>query len=103
MPLFLPGNGSRLRALLDVARGEQGRVEPAFKAAAGAFREAGMAFWLAVTLVQHAEWLVVGERATEAEPLFEEAGGIFERLGARPWLERLGRPVGREASSSTGS
>jgi class 3 adenylate cyclase/tetratricopeptide (TPR) repeat protein len=103
MPSFLRGSGARLRALLDAARGEHGQVEPAFKVAAGTFREAGTVFWLAVTLLQHAEWLVVQGRATEAEPLFEEAGGIFERLRATPWLERMGRPLGREASSTTRS
>jgi len=103
LPSFLRANGSRLRALLDVARGEQGQVEPAFEAAAGTFREAGIAFWLAVTLLQHGEWLVGQGRAEEAAPILEEAGGIFERLKAKPWLERLSRVIGPEVSSRTGS
>jgi hypothetical protein len=37
-------------------------------------------------------------RAEEAGPMFEEARGIFERLDARPWLERLGRQEEKAAS-----
>jgi hypothetical protein len=37
-------------------------------------------------------------REDEAEPLLAEAREIFERLGARPWLERANSvvPEGRE-------
>ena len=49
-----------------------------------------MRFWLAVTLLEHGEWLVGGQgRAGDAEPLLAEAHEIFDRLEARPWLERL--------------
>jgi hypothetical protein len=48
-----------------------------------------MPFWLAVTLVEHCEWLTGQERPADADPLLEEAHLIFERLEARPWLERL--------------
>jgi hypothetical protein len=54
-----------------------------------AFRELGMPFWLAVTLFEQGEWLLSEGRSTEVEPLYREAGEIFERLEARPWLERL--------------
>jgi hypothetical protein len=42
-----------------------------------------------VTELEHGEWLVGQARADEAEPLLAEAGEIFERLEARPWLERV--------------
>ena len=45
-------------------------------------------FWHAVTQVEHAEWLVAQDRASEAGPLLAEAQETFERLEARPWLER---------------
>jgi len=45
-------------------------------------------FWLAVTQLEHGEWLVGQGRPSEAEPRLAEAGEIFERLEARPWLER---------------
>jgi len=54
-----------------------------FKAAAAGFREYGLRFWLAVTLLEHGE--LTGDTAS-----LEEAREIFERLEARPWLERLG-------------
>ena len=53
-----------------------------FEAAAKRFRELGVVFWLAVTLLEHGE-------LTGDESLLDEAREIFERLEARPWLERL--------------
>jgi class 3 adenylate cyclase/tetratricopeptide (TPR) repeat protein len=85
---------SRLSALLAVARADEERVEPGFKAAAGLFRELGMPFWLAVSLLQHGEWLASTGRLGDAEPLLAEARDIFERLKARPWLERLAMTAG---------
>ncbi len=60
-----------------------------YEAAAARFRELGIVFWLAVTLLEHAEWLVANERAGEAVPLLDEAREVFERLGAVPWLARV--------------
>ena len=62
-----------------------------FEAAAEQFRELGIPFWLAVTLLEHAEWLVGHGQPSQAEPLLAEATEIFERLEARPWLERTRR------------
>ncbi len=52
-------------------------------------RELGIPFWLAVTLLEHAEWLAKEGDTPQAEPPLTEARAIFERLGAQPWLERL--------------
>jgi len=81
----------RLRSRLAATGGpaDPASVEPGFKMAAGMFRELGMPFWLAVTLLEHGEWLTGRDRPGEAGPLFEEAGQIFERLKARPWIERV--------------
>jgi len=62
--------------------------ETGFQAAAALFRELETAFWLAVTLLEHAELIAGHGRLEEAGPLLAEAHEIFERLGARPWLER---------------
>ena len=97
VPPSLRAQAERLRGLLAAARGEAGEVEAPFKRAAGSFRELGMPFWLAVTLLQHGEWLVAQGRAEEAEPHLAEAGETFERLEARPWLERLSSISGRPA------
>jgi tetratricopeptide (TPR) repeat protein len=85
-PPFLEAHTHRFRARMD-------SDEVGFKTAAGSFREYGFPFWLAVTLLEHGE-------LTGDESLLDEAREIFERLQAKPWLERLGdhgvRPVGSD-------
>jgi hypothetical protein len=85
---YVRAQSRRFRARLAAVRAERGGVEPGFKQAASIFREFGVPFWLAVTELEHAEWLVAQDRAEEAEPLLAEAHEIFERLEATPWLER---------------
>ena len=63
-------------------------VEQGFKTAAAIFREHSLIFDLAVTELEHGEWLVRQGRSDEAEPLLAEAQETFERLEATPWLER---------------
>ncbi|MFN8232399.1 MAG: hypothetical protein U0V56_02580 [Actinomycetota bacterium] len=46
-------------------------------------------FWMGVTLLEHGEWLMGQGRPHDAEPLLDEARGIFERLRATPWIDRL--------------
>jgi hypothetical protein len=53
------------------------------------FLEFGFVFYLAATQLEHAEWLIEQGRPGEAEPLLAEARETFERLGAKPWLERI--------------
>jgi class 3 adenylate cyclase/tetratricopeptide (TPR) repeat protein len=77
---FLQGNAVRLRARLEAARGTDGTGERLLSAAA-LFREFGMVFYLAVTLLEHAE--LTGDEGSHAE-----AREIFEGLNATPWLER---------------
>jgi ATP/maltotriose-dependent transcriptional regulator MalT len=86
---FSRAQTSRFRARLAAARGNDDGVEPRFKSAESTFREFGIPFWLAVTELEHAEWLAAQGRAGETAPLLEEAREIFERLQARPWVERL--------------
>jgi tetratricopeptide (TPR) repeat protein len=88
LPPFLRAQSSRLRARLVAAEGEDEPVEQGFKTAAAIFREYGIPFWLAVTQLEHAEWLSGQGRRDEAEPLAAEARATFERLEAAPWLER---------------
>jgi hypothetical protein len=91
IPPYLRAQALRLRARMAEARGDLGAIEAGFKAAAGLFREIGVPFWLAVTLLEHAEWLASEGRIDEVVPLAAEADTIFERLSATPWLERAGR------------
>ena len=66
-------------------RAEAGSIrdgDPAGYAAAEAgFRQLSLPFWLAVTLLEHAE-------LTGDEESLAEAREIFEDLKATPWLER---------------
>ncbi len=80
---------ARFRARLALLNGDEGAAEAGFRRAAAQFRELGAQFWLAVSLLEQAEVLVRQERSAEAEPLLAEARSIFERLEARPLLERL--------------
>jgi ATP/maltotriose-dependent transcriptional regulator MalT len=96
---YIDAQAARLRAHLAAARGRHDRAEAGFKAAAGLLRELGMPFWLGVVLLEHAEWLAAQDRPGDADPLLEEAGAIFERLGARPWGERVARLAGRPAQA----
>ncbi|TMB92670.1 MAG: hypothetical protein E6J45_01880 [Chloroflexi bacterium] len=55
------------------------------------FREHGFTFYLAVTQLEHAEWLAEQGRGDDAQPLLVNARETFERLRADPWLERAAR------------
>jgi class 3 adenylate cyclase/predicted ATPase len=79
----------RFHARLDARRGSNGRVDADYRGAEAIFREHGLVFHLAVTRLEHAEWLAEQGRAGEAAPLLAQARESFERLEARPWLERL--------------
>jgi tetratricopeptide (TPR) repeat protein len=74
---YLEAHAKRFRARLD-------EDEAGYAAAAAIFRELEIPFWLAVTLVEHAELL-----NGEGEPQLDEATEIFERLGAESWLARV--------------
>jgi class 3 adenylate cyclase/tetratricopeptide (TPR) repeat protein len=71
---YLEAHAHRLRARMT--------NDPAgLEAAAGRFGQLGMPFSLGVTLLEHAE-------LTGSDASLAEARDIFERLGAKPWLER---------------
>jgi class 3 adenylate cyclase/tetratricopeptide (TPR) repeat protein len=86
---WLRAQAARFRARLAAARGERERVEQNFKTAEQILCEYAIPFWLAVTELEHAEWLIGQGRGDEAEPRLAEARPIFERLEAEPWLERV--------------
>jgi class 3 adenylate cyclase/tetratricopeptide (TPR) repeat protein len=92
---FLRAHAARLAARLAALRDDADSVEPGFLAAEQGFRDLGTPFDLAVSLLEHAEWLVARGRADEAGGLLDEAREIFARLQATPWVERA------ELASST--
>ncbi|HXG75382.1 MAG TPA: adenylate/guanylate cyclase domain-containing protein [Gaiellaceae bacterium] len=90
VPAYLRAHAARFAARIAALRGG-GDPEAAFKRAASTFREISTPFPLAVTLLEHAEWLTQAGRAAEAEEPQAEAAALFERLGAVPWLARTRR------------
>jgi class 3 adenylate cyclase len=98
VPQSLQAHVLRFRARLDALEGTAA-PEPNFKGATGLFRELPYPFWMAVTELEHGEWLVGQDRSAEAEPLLAESRSIFEQLKARPWLERLDRTAGVPSSA----
>ena len=91
MTPLLEANALRLRARLDAARGDQAHVDARYRSAAARSLEFDLPVYLALTQLEHGEWLEAQGRADEAEPLLSEAASTFERLEAVPWLERARR------------
>ncbi len=102
-PQFLQAHSSRFRARLAARRADPEEADRLFKRAGGLFRELAFPFYLAVTLLEHGEWLMAQDRGEDAQPLLAEARETFERLEARPWLERAARGsnVGQQAEAVT--
>jgi class 3 adenylate cyclase/tetratricopeptide (TPR) repeat protein len=92
---YLRGHGARFRALLDARQGRHDAVDGNFLKAEAVFSESSIAFHMAVTQLEHAEWLLLQGRGDEAEALLDEARQTFQRLEARPWLERTDAAAAR--------
>jgi class 3 adenylate cyclase/tetratricopeptide (TPR) repeat protein len=90
-PQFLDASVARFRARLAALEGNAAAADRLFKGAAGLFHELGMPFYLAVTRLEHAEWLATQGRSGDAQPLLAEARELFTQLEATPWLERVER------------
>jgi class 3 adenylate cyclase/tetratricopeptide (TPR) repeat protein len=87
LPQFLRAQSLRFRGRLAGLAGDA-EADRLFRQASGLFKELAMPFYLAVTDLEHGEWLAAGGAAADAVPLLEEAQAIFEQLDAAPWLER---------------
>ncbi|MGB2875887.1 MAG: adenylate/guanylate cyclase domain-containing protein [Gaiellaceae bacterium] len=94
---FLEGQAHRFRARLEGDDAE-------YRVAEGLFRQFELPFWLAATLLERGEALLENGLSDEAAPLLAEAGEIFERLEASPWLERVTQAssAGREREPVAG-
>jgi hypothetical protein len=88
-PQYVEAHARRFRSRMAILRNDTPNIEQGFKNATGMFREMVVPFWMAVTLLEHGEWLVDQSRAPDARALLDEARAVFEQLGAVPWLERL--------------
>jgi class 3 adenylate cyclase/tetratricopeptide (TPR) repeat protein len=98
---LLAAHAARFRAKLEP---DPSRADAGFRRAEAIFRERGLVFPLAVTRLEHAERLAAVGRNAEAGPLTEDARETFERLEARPWVERtLSVAAPAEAGAATAS
>ncbi|MHC5257400.1 helix-turn-helix transcriptional regulator [Streptomyces sp. UC4497] len=101
------GASPRRRALFSRARAllaDPEDAEPHFRAALADPALERRPFEHAQTLLDHAEWLRRRRRITEARPLLTTALETFQRLGARPWVERAraeSRAAGLDVAAST--
>ncbi len=100
LPPSMRAHKTRFRARLSAALSQYADVEGLFGTAAGIFREIGAPFWVAVTSLEHAEWLSQQGRSGDAQTLAGESAEIFTRIEAQPWLDRARRQnlVGAAAS-----
>jgi class 3 adenylate cyclase len=97
---FLAAHRLRLQARLASQRGDDDGFESALVESRGIFHRLSMPFYAALALLELGEWLLAQGRPGEAEPLLDEAGEIFERLQARPWLARAQSATHGQASVS---
>jgi len=89
---------ARFRGRLAAAAGDSA-AGAHFQEAERVYEGLGTPFHLAVTQLEHAEWLDAQGEAGDAAALQSAAREVFDRLGAMPWLERADRlQVGREVS-----
>ncbi|MGW1816647.1 AAA family ATPase [Streptomyces sp. NPDC002125] len=100
------GMSARLTALLGRGRAlvaEPEHAEPYFRAALADDAGEQWPFERAQTRLDYGEWLRRRRRIAEARPLLTTALDTFQRLGARPWVERAKaelRAAGIEAADS---
>jgi class 3 adenylate cyclase len=92
-PQFLQAHSARFRARLASRRGAPEEADRLFEHANSVFRALALPFYFAVTLLEHGEVLLAQDRRQDSEPLLTEAREIFERLDAKPWLERTARTL----------
>ncbi|MEV0352227.1 AAA family ATPase [Nonomuraea sp. NPDC050680] len=100
------GMSARITALLNRGRAllaEPDHAEPYFQAALADDTGEQWPFERAQTRLDYGEWLRRQRRIAEARPLLTTALDTFQRLGARPWIERAKaelRAAGIEAAGS---
>jgi predicted ATPase/class 3 adenylate cyclase len=98
---YVEAHLARLGGLLAGSDGRLDQAEQSLKGASARFRELGVPFLLAVSLLELGEVLLDEQQAGEAAPVLAEAREIFERLRAAPWLERvdrLGAPIAEDSA-----
>jgi tetratricopeptide (TPR) repeat protein len=85
----LRAQAARGSARLAARQGDGEAAQTGFAEAAELFRELVSPFWLGVTLLERAEWLLGANRSDEASGSLQEAREIFGRLRATPLIDRV--------------
>jgi predicted ATPase/class 3 adenylate cyclase len=83
--------GARFAARRAALRADESTAEAGFASAEELYGGIPAPLELAATQIEHAEWLAAVGRGDEAKPLLAEAEGVYERMRATPWLERIAR------------
>ena len=100
LPQYVEAHARRFRSRIAmIGHGAPPSIEQGLKNAAGMFREMAVPFWMAVTLLEHGEWLIQQDRGAESKPFLDEAREVFDHLEAAPWLARLARATGDRAEA----
>jgi class 3 adenylate cyclase/tetratricopeptide (TPR) repeat protein len=86
---FVDAQVARYDAHVAARDGDIAAAEQRFRSSAALLREIGVAFWLAVVLLEHGQWLAGRGNREDSAPLLDEARKIFEGLEAAAWLERF--------------
>ena len=86
---IIQANGERIVAFKAIADGDEGAAADAFARALAAARSYGRAHTIAHVLADYGTWLVECGRASEAEPLLDEACALWEHMGGTRWLELI--------------
>jgi class 3 adenylate cyclase/tetratricopeptide (TPR) repeat protein len=95
LPQSLWAHSLRAKARLAIRSGDSTDAESMLRRSVHVFRELSVTFWMAVTLLELAEWLYEQGREKDAAPMADEAQEVFAALRAYPWLQRVSRlPIG---------
>jgi len=86
---LLEADIGRVRGVAASLAGDHDEAADHFARALSAARNLGEGLWTARVLAEYARALVRAGRADEAEPLADEARGLFEQMGATHATERL--------------
>ena len=78
----------RFRARLAALENRHDDVMRNAQAAIETFQQRQLPFWLAVTRLELAEWMVQRGKGAEADEMLAEARATFVVLAANPWIER---------------
>jgi len=91
VPPYLRAELAHFRALTHAAAGNHDTVEADLHQAMSLLSDLGYPYWLALTQIDLARWLIDRGRAAEVGSLVTDAVETFTRLGAQPALDATAR------------